>query len=142
MSWKEFLTFDQKYLRGGGKGAKTSGGMENMQRLIPAPIGEELTGRIQDLTVRIFRLMDCRGVVRVDFMIDKSDGQLYVNEINTVPGSFSFYLWEPAGVPYPKLIDIVVEKALEAHREKNKNNYAFDSNLLGKFKKGGAKGAK
>ena len=59
-----------------------------------------------------------------------------------MPGSFSFYLWEPAGLPMRKLIDIIVEKALAAHREKNKNNYAFDSNLLGKFKRGGAKGAK
>jgi D-alanine-D-alanine ligase len=143
VSWKEFLTFDQKYLRGGGKGAKgPAGGMENMQRLIPAPIGDEMTRRIQDLTVGAFRLLDCRGVVRVDFMIDRASGELYVNEINTVPGSFAFYLWEPAGVPYPRLIDIVVEKALEAHREKNKNNYAFDSSLLGKFRRGGAKGAK
>ena len=137
VSWKEFLTFEEKYLRG-GKSSK-GGGMESMQRIIPAPISEELTGRIRELTVQAFRLLDCRGVVRVDYIIDKSDGQLYVNEINTVPGSFAFYLWEPAGVPYPKLIDTVVEKAFEAHREKNKNNYAFDSSLLGQFKKGGAK---
>jgi D-alanine-D-alanine ligase len=135
VSWKEFLTFEEKYLRG-GKGGK-GGGMENMQRLIPAPISEELTRRIQEMTIAAFRLLDCRGVVRVDYMIDKSNGALYINEINTVPGSFAFYLWEPAGIPYPKLIDIVVQKALEAHREKNKNSYAFDSDLLGMFKKGG-----
>ena len=147
VSWKEFLTFEEKYLRG-GKGAKggatkggaKGGGMENMQRMIPAPIPEEMTKRIQDLTVQAFRLLDCRGVVRVDFMIDRADGKLYINEINTVPGSFAFYLWEPAGVPYARLIDTIVEKAFEAHREKNNNNYAFDSSLLGKFKKGGAKG--
>jgi D-alanine-D-alanine ligase len=145
VSWKEFLTFEEKYLRGGksakGSGAK-GGGMENMQRLIPAPIGDEMTKRIQTLTIEAFRLLDCRGVVRVDFIIDKADGKLYINEINTVPGSFAFYLWEPAGVPYPKLIDTIVDKAFAAHKEKNKNNYAFDSSLLGKFKKGGAKGAK
>lgn len=141
VSWKEFLTFDQKYLRGGGKGAK-GGGMESMQRLIPAPIGDELTRRVRELTEKAFRLLDCRGVVRVDYMIDKADGSLYINEINTVPGSFAFYLWEPTGIPYAKLIDIIVEKAFEAHREKNRNNYAFDSSLLGKFRKGGAKGAK
>ena len=144
VSWKEFLTFEEKYLRGGkgAKGGAKGGGMENMQRLIPAPIGDEMTERIQELTIQAFRLLDCRGVVRVDFMIDKSNGELYVNEINTVPGSFAFYLWEPAGLPYPRLIDAIVEKAFEAHREKNKNNYAFDSSLLGKFRKGGAKGAK
>ncbi len=145
VSWKEFLTFEEKYLRGGkgGKGANVAGagakggGMERMQRLIPAPISGELTRRIQDMTVRAFRLLDCRGVVRVDYMIDNTTGELYINEINTVPGSFAFYLWEPAGVPYAKLIDTIVEKALEAHREKNRNSYAFDSNLLGMFKKGG-----
>jgi D-alanine-D-alanine ligase len=136
VSWKEFLTFDEKYLRGGGKGAK--GSMESMQRLIPAPIGDEATKRVQELTEKAFRLLDCRGVVRVDFMIDRKDGALYINEINTVPGSFAFYLWEPTGLPYPRLIDAIVEKALEAHKEKNKNNYAFDSSLLGKFRKGGA----
>ena len=145
VSWKEFLTFEEKYLRGGKgtKGAKAggakAGGMESMQRLIPAPISGEMTDRIRELTVQSFRLLDCRGVVRVDFIIDRADGALYINEINTVPGSFAFYLWEPAGVPYQALIDTIVEKAFEAHREKNKNNYAFDSSLLGRFGKGGVK---
>ena len=137
VSWKEFLTFDEKYLRG-GKGS----GMDSMQRLIPAPISSELTGRIQELTVKTFQLLDCKGVVRVDFMIDKSTGEFYINEINTVPGSFAFYLWEPMGISYSALIDTLVEKAMLAHQEKNKNSFAFDSNLLGKFKKSGAKGAK
>lgn len=137
VSWKEFLTFDEKYLRdGAGKG------MESMQRLIPAPISEELTARIQALTAQAFRLLDCKGVVRVDYMIDKANGELYINEINTVPGSFAFYLWEPKGIPYARLIDSIVEQALAAHREKNKNTYAFDSSLIGKVKRGGAKGVK
>jgi D-alanine-D-alanine ligase len=142
VSWKEFLTFEEKYLRG-GKGAKSTGekggGMENMQRLIPAPISGEMTKAVQEMSVKAFRLLDCRGVVRVDFIIDKASDELYINEINTVPGSFAFYLWEPAGIPYPKLIDIIIEKAYEAHKEKNKNTYAYDSSLLKKFKKGGAK---
>lgn len=137
VSWKEFLTFDEKYLReGSGKG------MESMQRLIPAPISEEMTARIQALTEQAFRLLDCKGVVRVDYMIDKSTGELYINEINTVPGSFAFYLWEPKGVPYARLIDTIVESALAAHREKSMNTYAFDSSLIGKVKRGGAKGVK
>lgn len=143
VSWKEFLTFDEKYLRNGsaakGGGEKTAGGMENLERQIPAPIGEEKTARIQRLAKDIFRALDCKGVVRIDFLIDGDD--VYVGEINTIPGSLSFYLWEPTGLPYPKMIDRMVETAYRAHAEKNKSVFAFDSNLLRQAALG-TKGAK
>nr|WP_122011901.1 D-alanine--D-alanine ligase family protein [Maliibacterium massiliense] len=139
VSWKEFLTFDQKYLRG-GKGAK--GGMQSLQRKLPAPISEEMTGRIQDLAVRVFAALDLKGVVRIDFIIDEADGALYVNEVNTIPGSFAFYLWEPLGVTFKDLVDELVAIAQRAHAEKNANDYAFDSRILDKFQSGGGKLAK
>ena len=129
--WDEFLTFDEKYLHGGknggGKtgGAKNAaGGMETLGRKIPAPIGEEKTKEIQQLAVEIFRALDCKGVARIDFMLDGE--KVYVTEINTIPGSLSFYLWEPMGLPYAKLIDKMVELALRAHAEKNRAVFAFD----------------
>ncbi len=149
VSWKEFLTFDQKYLRGGktggakggtkGTAGAKGGGMESMQRLIPAPIGDEMTAEVQRLTIEAFRLLDCRGVVRVDYLVNRADNSLYVNEINTVPGSFAFYLWEPTGLPYAQLIDALIDQALAAHREKGRNSFAFESGLLQKFQGGGAK---
>lgn len=143
VSWKEFLTFDEKYLRGGdsAKGAKgaEAGGMETLARRIPAPIGDGPTARIQALSRDIFRALDLKGVVRIDYMIDGED--LYVGEVNTIPGSLAFYLWEPMGIPYAKLIDRLVELAFTAHAEKNRAVFAFDSTLLQKVVLG-TKGAK
>ncbi len=143
VSWKEFLTFDEKYLRGGkgakGESAKGAGGMESLTRRIPAPIGDEKTARIQSLAADIFRVLDCKGVVRIDFMLDGDE--VYVGEINTIPGSLSFYLWEPMGVPYPKLVEKMVEFAYRAHAEKNRSVFAFDSSILQKVNLG-TKGSK
>ena len=136
--WKEFLTFDDKYING-GKGK----GMQSASREIPAPIGEEMTQRIQQLACDIFAEMDCKGVVRIDFLVDQSDGALYVNEINTIQGSMAFYLWEPCGMSYTALIDELVRIALLAAEEKKANSYAYDSSILEKVQKGGGlKGAK
>lgn len=82
------------------------------------------------MAVRIFRLFECAGVVRIDFMIDESTGQLYFNEINTIPGSFSFYLWEPSGVPFGELLDRLVSIARRRHRERNGRVQTYDVNLL------------
>ncbi len=80
-------------------GAKSEG-MKGAQRLIPAPLPDELTAQVQDLAKRAFTAFGCAGVTRVDFLIDARQ-RVYVNELNTIPGSFSFYLWEPAGCRSP-----------------------------------------
>ncbi len=134
VSWQEFLTFDDKYMRGGGKG------MESLSRQIPAPISKEMTASIQKLTEDIFRCMDMKGVMRVDYMIDKQTGVTYVNEVNTIPGSLAFYLFEPMGISYRQLLDKMVDSALEAHRDKQKNNFSYDSLILTKMSVGGLKG--
>ncbi len=144
VAWEEFLTFDEKYLRGGkggskdGKGAQP-GGMETLRRKIPAPIGDEKTARIQQLSADIFRALDCKGVVRIDYMIEGDT--VYVGEINTIPGSLAFYLWEPTGMPYPALIDKMIELAFRAHAEKNRAVFAFDSSILSQVAMG-TKGSK
>ena len=131
-----FLDFREKYLASGG-----SKGMASLHRVLPAPIGEELTKRIQELSRTIFRMMDLKGVVRIDYMFDRISGQLYITEINTIPGSLAFYLWEKAGVPYRELIDRMVSYARRAHEEKNRSNYAYTSDIL-KSASMGAKGLK
>lgn len=131
------LDFSEKYLRNGG-----SKGMASLQRLLPAPIEDSLRDEIQRLSCEIFRMLDCKGVVRIDYMFDRASEKLFITEINTIPGSLAFYLWENAGVKYQQLIDRMVQYALHAHEDKNLCNYAFTSNILSSVKLGGTKGAK
>jgi D-alanine-D-alanine ligase len=133
---ESFLSFEDKYMRG-GKGE----GMKGAQRLIPAPIGDALTERIQSLARSTFSAFGCAGVTRVDFLLD-ADRNVYVNELNTIPGSFSFYLWEPAGLPFADLMDELIELAFAEHREKLRTTTVFDSNLLADRSAGPKTGAK
>ena len=137
LSGEVFLDFGEKYLSQGG-----SKGMASLHRVLPAPIGEELRDEIQELSRRIFRMMDCKGVVRIDYMFDRVSQQLFITEINTIPGSLAFYLWECDGIPYRELIDRMVAIAERAHEDRNRANYAFTSNILQSAALGGSKGAK
>ena len=135
-----FLDFWQKYLRNASAKGEDSRGMKSLSRVVPAPIGEELTKRIQTMTCDIFKLLDCRGTVRVDFILDQND-MLFVNEPNTIPGSLAFYLWKASGLDFPKLIEKMVEDALRAHADKNSSVFAYDSSILKKVA-AGTKGSK
>ena len=136
VSGEEFLDFREKYLAAGG-----SKGMASLHRVLPAPIEDDLRDRLQEMSCRIFRMMDCKGVVRIDYMFDRESEQFYITEINTIPGSLAFYLWENAGTPYRKLIDRMVSLAERAHQDKNRANYAYTSDILKGVSFGG-KGAK
>ncbi len=142
------LTFQEKYMRGGGKGgAKAPGegrsaGMASLDRMIPAPLGEDETQQIRELAVRVFQLFECGGVARIDFMIDEATGQVYFNEINTIPGSFSFYLWQPTGVDFTELTHRMIQGALKRHRGKNGRVRSYETNLLSMRSLQGMKGAK
>ncbi|MBI2011582.1 D-alanine--D-alanine ligase [Candidatus Daviesbacteria bacterium] len=126
------LTFDDKYKRGGkgSKGGSKSAGMASLDRIIPAPIPDKLTKEIQDATFRIFSGMDGCGVARIDYFVDKKTNKFWVNEINTIPGSLSFYLYEPLGIKYQNLLDIVIQAALERYDDQKKTKFSFDSDLL------------
>lgn len=138
-----FLNFFEKYLRNAGVKGESSRGMKSLSRVVPAPIGEEMTERITTMTREIFKLLDCCGTIRVDFMFDEND-VLYVNEPNTIPGSLAFYLWKECGVGFPELVDRMVESAMRRHADKNRNVYAYDSTILQKVAAGikGSKGAR
>jgi len=145
----EFLSYADKYQsgakssKGGAKsaGAK-SGGMASLSRLVPAPISEEMTKKAQETAVQAFNALGCRGVCRIDLMIDENSGELFVNEINTIPGSLSFYLWEQAGMSFPALLDRLISLAFKREREKAALVSSFDTNLLQSASIGGAKGSK
>lgn len=128
----DFLSFDDKYIHEDGETESEtdlSSGMAGAERKIPAPIPEALTLHIQNLATLTFQVLDCSGVARIDFLVSHDD-HVYVNEINTIPGSFSFYLWEPVGVSFPELVAGLVELALETHKEKNRLIYSYSTNLL------------
>lgn len=135
----EFLDFKDKYLASGG-----SKGMASLRRLLPAPIEDTLKEEIQEMSKNIFRILDCKGIVRIDYMVDRHQGDIFITEINTIPGSLAFYLWENAGIPYRELIDRMISYAEKAHAEKNQSNYAYTSDILNgvTFETKGTKGSK
>ena len=133
---EEFLTFEGKYTRN----AKGAGGMASQVRLIPAPISEKAAETVRDLAVRAFRAMDLKGVVRIDFILDKYEN-VFINEANTIPGSLAFYLWEPKGIPFVALVDGMVECAFSAWADRKASVFSHDSTLLANIVHG-SKGAK
>ena len=130
---EQVLTFEAKYKRGGkaGKsgGSKGSGtGMASLDRIIPAPIPQDLTAKIQQSAVQAFQAIGAAGVARIDFLVDKSG--LYVNEINTLPGSLAFYLWEHTGIHFDQLVTMMISSAEERYRARRRTQFSFDANLL------------
>ena len=144
----EILSYKDKYVSGGGgkKGAKTGGskGMASLARKIPADISPERREEIRSLAVKAFQALGCNGVSRIDFMIDGDTDTVYLNEINTIPGSLSFYLWEPLGVHYKELLDRMIELALKRRRQEESITFSFDTNILNVDRSftGGSKGSK
>jgi D-alanine-D-alanine ligase len=136
----EILSYQDKYM-GGTKGSK---GMQASQKRIPAELPEDLTKRIQFLAGETFRVLGCHGVSRVDVMVDRKDNAVYVNEINTIPGSLSFYLWEATGISFDKLMAKLVSLALKRKRDMSLKTVSYDQNIfsMGGGVKGGVKGAK
>ena len=153
VSSDKILTFTEKYIgdgsakgaKGAKGGVKSSGskGMATLKRKIPADITAEQRDTIRELAVKAFKCLGCGGVSRIDFMMDTKTGNIWLNEINTIPGSLSFYLWEPIGVKYSELLDRMISLALKREREGENITYTFDSNVLQGVKLGGGtKGAK
>lgn len=135
ISWAEFLAFEDKYLRG-------SKGMKSQDRLIPAPIGEALTDRIKTIAKQAFQAVDGRGIVRIDFLVKPTEGLVYLNELNTLPGSLSFYLWQPVGISQEQLVDKLISYARDAYSEKRSNVYDYKTSLLSVASMRGSKGLK
>lgn len=132
----EILDFADKYLPS-NSGSK---GMKSLDRILPAVLDKETEDSIKKYALEIFKGFDMKGVVRIDFMIDMSNGNVYANEVNTIPGSFAFYLFEPMGIKYSQLIDKLVEIAKNGLKDKENSKFAFDSSILQKIGQGSLKG--
>ena len=137
---KDILSYEDKYLSG-GKGTKSQG-MASVSRKIPAELSSEKRQEVRELAVKTFKCIGCNGVARIDFMIDEETDKLYVNEINTIPGSLAFYLWEPLGLKYTKLLDRMIELAYKRVRIESNITYTFDTNILDRQSLGGKAGIK
>lgn len=136
----EILSYTDKYL-GGTKGTT---GMQASQKRIPADLPAEETAKIQFLAGETFRVLSCHGVSRVDVIVDADTRNVYVNEINTIPGSLSFYLWEATGLPFDKLMEKLVSLAVKRKREQGMKTVSYGQNIFalggGCGVKGGLKG--
>lgn len=139
MSANDILTYKDKYV-GSGKAKGPSKGMVSADRKIPADISKELEEEVKKLSLMTFRALNLSGVCRIDYLIDSKTNKVYVNEPNIIPGSLSFYLWEPTGKKYSELLDDMINIAIKQYKENNKKTTKFDSNILENFN--GLKGAK
>jgi D-alanine-D-alanine ligase len=139
VSAEDFLSFSDKYMRDSksGGGGDKSDGMAGQDRRIPAPISDELTAKVKENALRAFTAVDASGVARVDSFVREATGETWVMEINTVPGSFSFYLWEHSGLDFAGLMRELVDIALATHAAKSELMFSFDSGML--EKQGGGK---
>ena len=135
------LSYEEKYLNGDKNGGSKARGMQSAKRLIPAPLETNLADAIQSTALDVFRTLNASGVIRIDFFVRPSEKKFYVNEINPIPGSLSFYLWEATGVEFPQLVSTLVEIALNRHREKRRSTFTFSSSLLSTNTLGSAKTA-
>lgn len=139
ISSDEILSYEDKYVAGSKSGSE---GMRTAKRELPANLTPQKREEIRQMAVRTFQVLNCSGVSRIDFMIDRDTDQVYVNEINPIPGSLAFYLWEALDKPYSELLDDMVGLALKREREEKNTLTSFDSNILQNANLSGAKGVK
>ncbi|MDX1995738.1 MAG: D-alanine--D-alanine ligase family protein [bacterium] len=135
VSWEQFLTYEEKYMRGGE-------GMKSAERVIPAPLSEAMTTQIRQIAVDAFKAIDGRGTARLDFLVTPEEGAVYLNEINTMPGSVAFYLWQEEGLSPRDVVERLVRLAQDAHADKRRNTYDYQTSLIELTAQRGLKGMK
>jgi len=134
----ETLSFKDKYQSGEG----ADKGMASADRIIPADISPELTEEIRELSMKIFKTFGASGLARLDFLVNSETNKVYFNEINTIPGSFSFYLWEKSDISFSALMEELLQIALKNHHQKNGRVLTYETNLLNEKAAKGIKGLK
>jgi len=114
---KEFYSYEAKYIS------------DDSELHIPALISDELVRRIQEMAIQAYKIIDCAGMARADFLLERGTDKIYFNELNTIPGftSISMYpkLWEASGISYTELIDRLIQLALERHQDKNRSETSY-----------------
>ena len=109
---------------------------------LPAEIDINTKNKIQELSKNTFKALGCSGVIRIDFIVDKDTNKIYVNEVNTIPGSLSYHLWKATNLSYANLLDKLIELGLKKYRKDKNLIFSFESNILEGYTNYGLKGAK
>ena len=138
----EILEYKDKYLNNAGDAGGEKSGMSSLKRRLPAEISSDLEEKVRKLATQTFLALGCSGVVRIDFLNNKETDELYINEINTIPGSLSFYLWDTTGMDFASLLDNLIRLAFKRHREQKSLTFTYETNILSGVSLGGAKGLK
>ena len=150
LSGNKFLTYADKYIGGGKgklKGAKTntkfSKGMASTNRKLPAEISDKMRKEVEEIAVKAFKVLGSSGNCRIDFLIDDKAGKVYINEINSIPGSLAFYLWDAKGIDFTDLLDEMITIGIKDYKKRISKTHSFESNILSGFAaNGGVKGMK
>ena len=145
----KFLTYADKYLGNGktkgkvGGKFKSSKGIVSTNRVVPAKIEDSLKTEVEEIAVKAFKALKSSGVVRIDFLVDSKKNKVYINEVNNIPGSLSFYLWEPIGKDYSELLDDMINIGIKDYKHRIAKTHSFETNILKGFTElGGVKGMK
>lgn len=137
----EILSYKDKYMGNGSKsgkfgakspklsGAKGSG-MASLSRKIPADLTKAQEEEVYKLAKNTFKILNCEGISRIDFILDGDTNKIYVNEINTIPGSLSYYLWQPKGIEFDELLDRAIRYAIKRKEKRDKITYSTSVNIL------------
>lgn len=151
MSAKKFLTFEEKYIGSGKlKGNikvpnpnKASKGMLSATRKVPAEITDKEKEEIEQIAIKAFKALGSSGVCRIDFLLDEEKKKVYINEINSIPGSLAFYLWEPKNKKYTELLEDLINLGVKDYKKRNTKTHTFESNILSGYAQNyGSKGMK
>lgn len=154
LSGNKFLTYADKYIGNGkgklkgAKGLKSgvkagSKGMASANRIIPADLDKGMREKIEDLAVKAFKVLGCSGNSRIDFLIDEKTNKVYINEINSIPGSLAFYLWDAKGINFTQVLDDMINIGIKDYKKRVSKTHSFESNILQGFAaNGGVKGMK
>ena len=149
-SGNKFLTYADKYI-GSGKGklkgakvpVKASKGMASTSRKLPADLPKKLREEVEDIAIRAFKALGSAGNSRIDFLIDDKNGKVYINEINSIPGSLAFYLWEEKGINFTRMLEDMINIGVKDYKKRVSKTHSFESNILKGFaQNGGVKGMK
>lgn len=151
LSANKFLTYTDKYIGGGKgklKGAKApvkgaSKGMASTNRKLPADLSKKLREEIEEIAVKAFKALGTSGNSRIDFLIDEKTNKVYINEINSIPGSLAFYLWDAKDINFTQVLDDMIQIGIKDYKKRVSKTHSFDTNILQGFAaNGGVKGMK
>lgn len=135
----EFLTFEDKYISGGGKKGGSKSTISSGFR-IPAKLDKVVENKIYEVALASFRALNLKGVTRFDFLVNKKTNEVFVNEPNTIPGCLAFFFFTKKGINYTELLDKLITLGIKDYKNNSKKITSFESNVLSTYN--GSKGAK